>query len=140
MEIISIRGHHLDSFARLHNVSLAKHAEDLIDGKYIDGVGDKFADFSYNSPRNLFSNPEQLFKIISDSPDFICGACRLINNCFDLNMQLKSKTDVPLLGGAFVQEFEKAEYEVTDNGVAEKYGFEIGKVYSAKEIRESVGF
>jgi len=133
---IELRGHHLDSIAGLYLVTLDEHIINLKNNGYILYADDSFVDFSYNHLKSLFENPAQQIKIIAEKPDIVCNLCRKIDSCFDEKKQPQPRKTV--LGLVFNP--EKIIHETSDFGVAEKYGFEIGRIYTSKEIRNRVGF
>jgi len=135
---IELRGHHLEAIASILRGTFAEHAEELLHYNYAVSKDDPFVRFSYEYPQQLFANPEQQFLVVSGTPDFICHKCNLKRKCFDEdNKPLPIKR---FLGDAFKLEEIKALEERNDTGIARKYGFEPGKIYSSKEIREKMKF
>jgi len=140
-DIVELRGHHLASVARVHSRTFGEHLMDLIENDYVDRVDDSFVELSWNMVREIFSNPDGKIRIIADKPDFICRACRKIKECFDeCGRLIIPPFENISLGPAFAEELEKEKYRTTDLGVARNYDLDIWKVYTAREIRERVGF
>ncbi len=135
---IELRGHHIESIAFILKGTFLEHAEDLLYLDYVPSKDDPFVKYSYEYPKQLFSDPEQQFLIISERPDFFCNACNKKRKCFDENGQLRPVKR--FMGKAFAIEEEEAIREKSDSSIARKYGFESGKVYSAREIREKMNF
>ena len=111
MEPIDIRGHHLETLGK--NYNLQQLTDLLVPGGYMK-EGDSFADSVYKIFREIKTNPGRLVRI-TDSPDAICLMCSKKKDC----------------------ENPRENPAPEDRQVARWLKFEIGKVYTAKEVMQS---
>jgi hypothetical protein len=135
---VKLRGHHLISIAKLHEITFEQHTDNLLNTGYILNGSDSFASYSFYQSRSFFADISQRFLIVAESPDFICEACRKMGTCFDMfGRPIPARS---VLGPAFLREERLAREESGDEAIAEKYGLKIGKIYTSAEIRQKVGF
>lgn len=116
---LGIRGHHLTSIKFINENPLAEVASRLVRGKYVKRKNDPFVDFAYNYARNIRNDLNGSIKIIAGTKDAFCQNCPVEEAC-------------PRCHGSKVAKFS------LDQHVASQYGFEIGKVYSVREIIEKL--
>lgn len=113
-EPIKIRGHHLKFLLR--KTPRQKLARDLVGAEYVSSTKHPFVDFVFNLPF-LLTDPTRKFVIVANEIDYVCSSCPILKErrgraCF----------------GRLHQEAD--EYE------AKRFGLEVGKKYSTKELLE----
>lgn len=135
MEIIKLRGHHLEGTIYAHKYNLDDFSKFLIISNYVKSKEDFFVNYTYYGLKNLFSNSDNLVKIVEDEEDFICKECPKRKKEGVLIMDYCKSLDVQsILGNVFSKAFES-----DDKKIAKIYGLKIDEIYSVGEIKKKLG-
>lgn len=116
-----IRGHHLESLAKLKGSSLDDVGRRLLSEGYVNSVDHPFVQQAYEWVKRFFDDPGQEVMIVAGERDYICEHCPISHNCIQLNPE-KS----PLRENVFFNSdnFRRGK----DLSIIEKYGLQPGQV------------
>lgn len=143
VDTIKLRGHHLTPLEHVNQVSQEQFFRELHEDPcqentlrktswvpYVDSIEDPFMNLGYGGLRAILKDPNRGIVLIADEPDFICSACptRVKEVC---SAREKKKPLEAKVWGTVNSESQ-------DRIGAEKFGLEIGVVYTAREIREAL--
>ncbi len=115
--VVSIRGHNLVHLFPDRIKTREELTELLIQGGYVKSTKDPFVDFMLSLP-DLAENPETRFLIVANEPDYLCKSCHF----------WRQNTN------ACIGDYQ---YEA-DKFCAQRFGLELDKVYTAKELKEHI--